>query len=117
MFPSGTPGVALLLLRVSVSIAVVWQTQLPGLGAIGTWLTVATIVLSLALVLGFLTPMTAALAMACNGLSWWLAHKLSVPVTSIVCLDTLALVLLGPGAYSLDAYRFGRRLIVVGPPR
>jgi hypothetical protein len=27
-------------------------------------------------------------------------------------LNTLALVLLGPGAYSLDALRFGRRLLM-----
>ena len=30
-------------------------------------------------------------------------------------LDALALVLIGPGAYSIDARRFGRRLVVLPP--
>jgi len=33
----------------------------------------------------------------------------------MICFDALALALLGPGAYSLDAYRYGRRLITLPP--
>jgi len=31
--------------------------------------------------------------------------------TVVVIVDALALALLGPGAYSIDARRFGRRLV------
>ena len=35
----------------------------------------------------------------------------SVLVVSIIALDAIALALLGPGAYSIDSYRFGRRVV------
>jgi hypothetical protein len=34
----------------------------------------------------------------------------------VLSLDALALALLGPGAYSVDSRRFGRRLVVLPPP-
>ena len=46
----------------------------------------------------------------------WLAAggDLGAAVTVLVfALNALALALLGPGAYSLDARRFGRRLVVL----
>jgi uncharacterized membrane protein YphA (DoxX/SURF4 family) len=36
--------------------------------------------------------------------------------TLLFAIDALALALLGPGAYSLDSRRFGRRLVVLPPP-
>jgi hypothetical protein len=38
-----------------------------------------------------------------------------VRVEAIIGLDALALALVGPGAYSVDSYLFGRRLIVLPP--
>jgi hypothetical protein len=49
----------------------------------------------------------------------WLALGSGVEagaVTIVLSLDALALALLGPGAYSLDSRRFGRRLVVLPPP-
>jgi hypothetical protein len=40
----------------------------------------------------------------------------SLFLASIVLVDALVLALLGPGAYSLDSYLFGRRMVVL-PPR
>ncbi len=37
-------------------------------------------------------------------------------IAIVVSLDVIALALLGPGAYSIDSFRFGRHLVVV-PPR
>jgi hypothetical protein len=39
----------------------------------------------------------------------------SVAVALLMCLDAVALALLGPGAYSIDSYRFGRRVVVLAP--
>jgi uncharacterized membrane protein YphA (DoxX/SURF4 family) len=38
-------------------------------------------------------------------------------VLASLLLNAIALALLGPGAYSLDARLFGRRVVVVPPPR
>jgi len=110
IFPSGWPGVALLLLRGSVALAVLLPAYghdqaLPGLALL------ALILLSATLCAGFLTPVVAVLAAAVH-----LAAALSVSMgndgaTVVVIVDALALALLGPGAYSIDARRFGRRLV------
>jgi hypothetical protein len=34
---------------------------------------------------------------------------------AIAILNALALALIGPGAYSIDARRFGRRIVVLPP--
>ena len=39
----------------------------------------------------------------------------SVRLDVIVCFDALALALLGPGAFSVDSYFFGRRVVVLPP--
>jgi uncharacterized membrane protein YphA (DoxX/SURF4 family) len=117
MFPPGLPGLALLLLRASVAIALLveiyGQRQ-----ALSGWLQVVAIVISLAISIGYLTPITAAAALAFHALLW-LAPTVGVDgaVVSIVfSANALALALLGPGAYSLDSRRFGRRLVVLPPP-
>jgi len=87
------------------------------LGAIEFWQRGVPIILSLLLMLGLLTPLVAVLALLHHVSTWMLGHTLTIPAGALICLDAAALVLLGPGAYSLDAYRFGRRLIVLPPPR
>jgi hypothetical protein len=63
-----------------------------------------------------------------QGLSGWLLSGAGVLIVwlnlgsgntgeaILVCFDALALTLLGPGAYSIDGYLFGRRLLLL-PPR
>jgi hypothetical protein len=115
MFPRGWPGVALLLLRASVVTALVFQNyahrqQLP------VWMQGCAIVLSVALAAGYQTPIIAVLGMLFHGLVWAELGMGSVVGVTIVSLDMLALALLGPGAYSVDSYRFGRRVLVLPPP-
>ena len=114
MFPPGLPGLALLLLRASAAIALLLDGYghrhgLPG------WAQGAAILLSIALSVGYLTPIAAMLAFVCHGLIWFALGTDSAVVASVFCLDALAVALLGPGAYSADSYRFGRRLVVLRP--
>jgi len=114
MFPQGGPGVALLLLRISVVtfliiIAVNYCGTYHGL------VLAAVSLISLSLLIGFLTPYLCAIAVALV-----IAHTIINPYTSsMVCViaiaNAIALALLGPGAYSLDSKLFGRQVTVVRP--
>lgn len=114
MFPTGLPGLALLLLRASVAIALLLEHyahrhELP------LWVQGAAILISVALSLGYLTPIVALIGLAFHGLTWVNFEDASAGVAIVVALDAIALALLGPGAYSADAYRFGRRVVVLPP--
>lgn len=115
MFPPGPPGLALLLLRASVSIALLADSyghrqELPG------WALAASILVSAALVLGCLTPLAAMSALAFHVLVWLAFGASSVAAAAIVCLDVIVLALLGPGAYSVDSRRYGPREVILPPP-
>ena len=116
MFPPGLPGLALLLLRVAVAIALLLEDYanreaLPG------WVHTPVILVSLVISVGYLTPIVASVALAWHALLWFaVGADLGAAVTALVfALNALALALLGPGAYSLDSRRFGRRLVVLPP--
>jgi hypothetical protein len=61
---------------------------------------------------GALTPLA---AVAAAGLQFAEAGNVAMTGAGIgsAILDALALAVLGPGAYSLDSLRFGRRVIVL----
>jgi hypothetical protein len=115
MFPQGGPGVALLLLRISVGSIFFINTAKLGNGSSVSIVGAGALLVLLSLVVGFLTPylsviaFVAAAAALAMGPAGDLVH--AVPV-----VDAIALALLGPGAYSVDARLFGRRVTVV-PPR
>jgi hypothetical protein len=115
MFPHGMPGLALLLLRAAVAIALLVENyghtqRLSGL------LQAAGLLISIVILIGYWTPIFTLVALVLHGLVWFGLGVDSTAVAIVFCLDALALALLGPGAYSLDSYRFGRRLLVPPPP-
>lgn len=71
--------------------------------------------ISLSLLLGFLTPILTIVACALAVAQLFATQQVDV-VYLLKILTLAALFFLGPGAYSVDARLFGRRVTVV-PPR
>jgi putative oxidoreductase len=115
MFPRGLPGLALLLLRVSAALALLVDCYF-NRSEISGWIQLGAILLALTICIGFLTPIAASLALVFHVLIWFVIVGIGPMALIVVALDALALALLGPGAYSLDGYRFGRRVVVLQPP-
>jgi hypothetical protein len=107
VFPTGSAGVALLVMRVAVALA---------LAAMVPWLDTntsiaATIVLALILLAGFCVRPAAAIAAVIGfAVGARLGGTLGVSA-AIHALCATALSLLGAGGYSIDARLFGRRVI------
>jgi uncharacterized membrane protein YphA (DoxX/SURF4 family) len=124
-FPGGWPGVGLLLLRVAVGVPVLAQCVAYVVGwrhlGLAMWAVgLLAIASSVSLLIGYLTPFTGVL-LALSGLgaalSWFPApnpnlfdSKLATALASVIAV---AMVCLGPGAFSVDARLFGRREITI----
>jgi uncharacterized membrane protein YphA (DoxX/SURF4 family) len=124
-FPTGYPGLALLLLRLVVGGAAsvqAWLLITANHGAVNSSVVVALLafVVGLALIAGFMTPIASVLLSA-GGLL--LMVDSSVPGHLLLfesgmarlefIVMSAALISLGPGALSLDARLYGRREIEV----
>jgi uncharacterized membrane protein YphA (DoxX/SURF4 family) len=113
-------GVGLLLLRTATGLVTAWQgVRLIG-SADSTWLEngagLTAILTAAALIAGLLTPCAAALVAIGAALS---VTRTAAPIVmsheglvqGLLLIDAVSLVLLGPGAFSIDARLFGRREI------
>lgn len=124
-FPSGWPGMGLLLLRLAIGVTLIIQgfAYLPELQdlRVGTW---AVCLLALAsgssLLVGLLTPVAGALAVLAGvgmtffcfpAANWHFLY--GNPLSLDVVVMAMVSALLGPGAFSLDAQLFGRRKIII----
>jgi hypothetical protein len=115
MFPDAAPGIGLLLLRFSAATSLLLGGFSRGHG-FPSWIQATAIVLSIALVAGYMTPIATTIGLLCDGLLWF---RLGVNAQSaiLIALDMTALALIGPGAFSADAFRYGRRILVPPPGR
>ena len=93
----------------------------PGTRSIGSWsMGLLGVVIGIAFLLGILTPVAGALAALsnlCSCIFWLLASgasaRGSVVIAVYLIIMSIVVVLLGPGAFSLDAYLFGPREIII----
>lgn len=114
MFPQGGPGLALLLLRGSILASLMTTTAQHPEFASSPWLAVGVATVSLCLAIGLLTPVISlALTIAAIAQMFAASHVTGSCTPFVLLLDAAALGLLGPGAYSVDAKRFGRRVTVL----
>ncbi len=125
-FPGGWPGVGLFLLRAAIGLVAIIQgvfyLTADAHSALEMWLGLLGIAAGAALLAGFLTPVAgvvvalgalgAALSVLPAPAPNLLDAKLSLIFAAII---TVAIVFLGPGAFSMDARLFGRREIIIPP--
>jgi hypothetical protein len=117
MFPLGLPGAGLVCLRLAVAITlwplpyglVMWLGERP--------LFWCAAVLAMVLCMGLVTPVAAGICLALKCVE--LVNLGATPFQFVACLAlaSLALFLLGPGAYSLDSRLYGRRVLIIRPKR
>lgn len=125
IFPDGLPGLGLLLLRAIAGIALVscsaihlttWQEASLLSLAVAALSSICGILLLLGLFnrlacsLGALISLGTALTVVQVPMFDVLSAKVSGAFTAVIAI---ALLCLGPGAYSLDARRHGRREIII----
>ncbi|HEY1732255.1 MAG TPA: hypothetical protein VGG15_10920 [Terriglobales bacterium] len=116
----------MLLLRVAIGAtliahsALISQTQ--NLRIAVAAMSVFALLSGLALLAGFVTPIASIIALvivAGTGLSWFPAFNGGVIAGNHLSLDVavmaVAIALLGPGVFSVDAVLFGRRKIIIPP--
>jgi uncharacterized membrane protein YphA (DoxX/SURF4 family) len=121
-FPEGWPGIGLIFLRLIVAVnAIICAIDAlvrPNSHAISAWAVgLLAIAVGAAIFVGFLTPAASAAATVgylMTGVSPSLANNYISAITAFnLAAISAALVLLGPGAFSLDARLFGRREIII----
>jgi hypothetical protein len=112
MFPTGAAGVALVLLRVSVAVTLVTNVLPVGSPDVHAWEFAGLGLLGGALCLGVFTPASSVISCIVEIASASDLKELGVTHLIASILITASLAMLGPGAYSVDARMFGRRLVV-----
>jgi uncharacterized membrane protein YphA (DoxX/SURF4 family) len=124
-FPEGWPGIGLVFLRLTVAVNAILcaidALVRPHSHAICAWAVGSfAIAVGVAIFVGFLTPVTSAAATVgylVTGVSPSLMTQATNNISALTAFNLAAisgaLVLLGPGAFSLDARLFGRREIII----
>jgi putative oxidoreductase len=111
IFPNGWPGKGLLVLRLAVggillTNGIAWLVSGAHRDAIAP--AIIGIVAGLLMLIGLWTPVGSVLAVISQ--SWTLLISGITPQTAILLLSiSVAVAMLGPGAWSIDALLFGRR--------
>jgi len=121
-FPDGWPGLGLLLLRIVVGVTAAVQggTHLTTVDhlTLGPCVVAGLAIASgAALVVGCFTPFTSVVLSSSILLFWFPSPAAGLFLDKIAALlivaDGIAVALLGPGAFSVDALMFGRREVLI----
>ncbi|HEY5758351.1 MAG TPA: hypothetical protein VIU34_21140 [Steroidobacter sp.] len=114
MFPTGAPAIALLMLRLFAAATLLVDATM-ALHAREAIAGVIALLAAATLFIGFVTPIAALVTALVDLLGMRFGHETLSLHSFALTVIALALALLGPGAYSLDARLFGRRLMQIGP--
>jgi hypothetical protein len=114
MFPQGGPGLALLLLRISVAATFAIEAGHRTGASFSHVFFAAISLISVFLAVGFMTPLLSFVVGVSAAVSLVVDRQVDLTLVALIANST-ALALLGPGAYSLDSRMFGRRVVVVPP--
>jgi hypothetical protein len=112
MFPAGAAGVALLLLRLSLVSMLILRISSDQDTAVPMWAVLVLSITALCLMAGLYTPATCAICLAVEVLALTRLHGGQAYQTAVFLPVPVGLAILGPGAFSLDAKLFGRRVVV-----
>ncbi|HTZ58054.1 MAG TPA: hypothetical protein VMB49_08160 [Acidobacteriaceae bacterium] len=113
MFPLGSAGIALLLLRLSAA-GILLMPVIPRTQVSSSQLALAGLaVLAVFLLLGAFTPLVCTLCCLLEIAALFNLRGMDALYMAVTVVNTAALGLLGPGGYSLDARMFGRRRVVL----
>jgi uncharacterized membrane protein YphA (DoxX/SURF4 family) len=120
-FPDGRFGAGLLLLRGIASLVGICLVVVRLIGTSPGTLDVVTgavsIASSLAVLVGLFTPASATILAVTVAWFWFPVHadvlRLGVPAALMTIAVAVAISLVGPGAFSIDARLFGPREIVI----
>lgn len=113
MFPAGAVGVALLILRISVVTLFLLLISGVGYNRYSWWELLLVAVVTLSLCLGLYTPIFCIISALVELTGIATAKGCNTPLVFVFVLFAIATAILGPGAFSIDARLFGRRLIVL----
>jgi hypothetical protein len=111
MFPSGMAGAGLLILRVCSAAVLLVDGPAHPLEGKPIWLLLLIVIVSGALCIGLLTPYATAIGCLIELTAVWEADAQDAFHLIVAASNIAAVGMLGPGAYSLDARLFGRKLI------
>lgn len=128
-FPEGWPGVGLALMRLTVALSAIVQGVNTLIGSraeiFGCAIGWVEILVGTTLIIGFLTPIAGVCAslgnLASSASSLTSGGNTNAIGSLYLAVICIAITLLGPGTFSLDARLFGRREIIIPgrsrPPR
>jgi len=120
-FPDGWPGHGLLLLRLTLGLPLIYWGTADLAVAHGTAIPhLAAAIAGIFLVSGLLTPVAGAIIVLAQV---WIAFSPASgndgerSLRLFLAAAAASVAMLGPGAWSLDARRFGRKVFEIGEPR
>ena len=113
MFPLGAPGAALFVLRLAVAATLLIDGTAHWTLVTSHWTLIPVVLTAACVCLGLVTPFCASLCCLMEFCALSVTGGQDIFHLVISILISAALAILGPGAYSVDALIFGRKLLTV----